>query len=80
MENENLSEKDSKAVLNYSTAVLIISPIVITGLFIQQQYGAVRFTTLMCILMPIFVIFNSKKQLSDIKVELEKRGNNDMKH
>ncbi len=88
MANKNLSElsvselmkkeKDSKEVLKYSTAVLIISPIVMIGLFIQEQYGSVRFTALMCVLLPIFLIFNGKKQLSDIKAELEKRGNIDM--
>jgi undecaprenyl pyrophosphate phosphatase UppP len=88
MENENLSklsvselmkkEKDSKDVLKYSTAVLIVAPIVMTGLFIQKQYGSVLFTALMCVLLPIFLIFNSKKQLSDIKSELEKRGNSNM--
>jgi hypothetical protein len=85
MENKNLSEfsvselikkeKDSKDVLKYSTAVLIVAPIVMTGLYIQKNYGSVRFTALMCILLPIFLIFNSKKQLSDIKTEIEKRGN-----
>ena len=87
MANKNLSElsvselmkkeKDSKEVLKYSTAVLIISPIVMIGLFIQEQYGSVRFTALMCVLLPIFLIFNSKKELSDIKAELEKKGNNE---
>lgn len=88
MDSKNLSElslielmkkeKDSKDVLKYSTAVLIISPIVMIGLFIQGQYGSVRFTALMCVLLPIFLIFNSKKELTDIKAELEKRGNIDM--
>jgi undecaprenyl pyrophosphate phosphatase UppP len=88
MESKNLTElsvselmkkeKDSKDVLKYSTAVLIVAPIVMTGLFIQKQYGSVLFTALMCILMPIFLIFNSKKQLSDIKTELEKKRNNEL--
>jgi undecaprenyl pyrophosphate phosphatase UppP len=86
MESENLSdlsvtellkkEKDSKEVLKYSTAVLIVAPIVMIGLFVQKQYGNVLFTTVMCILLPIFLIFYSKKQLSDIKIEIEKRNNN----
>jgi hypothetical protein len=85
MESKNLSdlsqselmkkEKDSKDVLKYSTAVLIVAPIVMTGLFFQKQYGAVCFTIVMCILMPIFLIFHSKKQLGDITTEIEKRGN-----
>jgi hypothetical protein len=85
MESENLSkltvaellkkEKDSKSVLSYSTAVLIISPILMIGLSIQKQYTSVGFTALMCLLLPSFLVSNSKKQLRDIQAELEKREN-----
>jgi undecaprenyl pyrophosphate phosphatase UppP len=84
MESKNLSdlsqselikkEKDSKDVLKYSTAVLIVAPIVMIGLFFQKQYVSVCFAMVMCILLPMFLIFNSKKQLGDIKIEIEKRG------
>jgi uncharacterized membrane protein len=87
MDNKNLSEltvaelmkkeKDSKAIQNYMLAVLIISPIVIMGLFIQKQYGTIVFTTILSVFLPLFLIFSSKKQLRDIKAELEKRGNDE---
>jgi uncharacterized membrane protein len=84
MESKNLTElsitelmkkeKDSKEVIKYCSAVLIVSPIVMIGLFIQKQYGTVSFTAVMSFLMPMFLIFYSKKQLGDIKIELEKRN------
>jgi hypothetical protein len=69
-------EKELKDIINYSSAVLIITPIVMIGLFIQNQYGAVRLLLILSIFLPIFLIFSNKKQLSDIRAEIEKRTNN----
>lgn len=84
MKSENLSdlsleeltkkEKELKDSSKWATAVLILSPILLLVLLMQKMYGTAFFVKVMCLILPLFLIFSTKKQLKDIKTEIEKRS------
>ncbi len=88
MKSENLSElslieltkkeKDSKSILNISIALLIVSPILIVILLFQKQFISVYFLMFLTVFSSVFQVINQKKQLSDIKNEIEIRENNEL--
>ena len=65
-------EKELKKVSNIMMAVLILSPIIVVGLLFQKQFGTVCFVLIFCVFVPLYLLQLNKKQLSDIKTELEK--------
>ncbi len=86
MESKNLSElsvtelmekeKTSKTVLGAFIGILSILAVAIIALFVLKQY-TVAFPLLVVLFSSSSILFISKKQMNDIKIELEKRNNND---
>ena len=87
MESKNLSEmsvaeliskeKTLKTVLGAFMGILSVFALMIILLFIQKQY-TVALPLLVVLFSLSSVLFMSKKQLSDIKAELEKREKSEM--
>jgi hypothetical protein len=69
-------EKKIKVGTGFLGGILIISSILIIGLFIQKLYGTVCFVLIFCFFRPIYQLSVGKKQMSAIKIEIEKRNNN----
>jgi hypothetical protein len=87
MKSENLSdlspaelmkkEKTLKTVLGAYIGILSVFAVTLILLFTQKQY-TVAFPLLVVLFSSSLIMFISKKQLSDIKTELEKRSNDEM--
>lgn len=70
-------EKTSKAILGAFMSILSILAVAIIALFVQKQ-NTVALPLLVVLFSSSSILFINKKQLNDIKIELEKRNNNEM--
>ena len=67
-------EKNLKPILGALTGILSVLGLVIIFLFVQGQFSvALPLLVVLCSMESI--LFMSKKELDDVKIELEKRNN-----
>jgi hypothetical protein len=69
--------KTLKTVLGAYIGILSVFVLTLILLFVQKQY-TVALPLLVVLFSSSLIMFISKKQLNDIKIELEKRNNNEM--
>jgi CDP-diglyceride synthetase len=87
MKSENLSDlsptelmkkgKTLKTLLGAYMGILSVLAVAIILLFVQKQY-TIALPLLVVLFSSSSIMFMSKKQLSDIKAELGKKGNGEM--
>jgi hypothetical protein len=87
MKSENLSDlspaelmkkgKTLKMVLGANVGILSVLAVFVILLFVQKQ-NTIALPLLVVLFSLSSIVFTLKKQLDDIKAELEKKGNGDM--
>jgi hypothetical protein len=70
-------EKTMKTVLGAFVGILAVFALMLTLLFIQKQY-TIALPLLVVLFSSSTILFINKKELSNVRTELEKRSNNDM--